>query len=159
MKKSTLKLFKYSIIQANIFPLFFDYLTTKKEIIMNDTEIKYFTPQEAKLTLPLVKKIVKDILDTGFVIKSIADALDGKIENNEEIKSLLAKLNSYLMELEEIGCYYKDWNFTVGLVDFPAFINNEDVMLCWQSDEDDILYYHRGEEGYMDRRKIPQKYL
>ncbi len=126
---------------------------------MNDTELKYFTPQEAKLTLPLVKKIVKDILDTGFVIKSIADALDGKIENNEEIKSLLAKLNGYLLELEEIGCYYKDWNFSVGLVDFPAQINNEDVMLCWQSDEDDILYYHRGDEGYMGRRKIPQKYL
>lgn len=126
---------------------------------MNDTEIKYFTPKEAKLTLPLVKKIVKDILDTGFVIKSIADAVDGKIENSEEVKILLARMNSYLMELEEIGCYYKDWNFTIGLVDFPAIINNDDVMLCWQSDEEDILFYHRPHEGYAERKKIPQSYL
>jgi hypothetical protein len=126
---------------------------------MNDTEIKYFTPKEAKLTLPLVKKIVKDILDAGFVIKSIADALDGQIENCEEIKLLLAKMNSYLMELEEIGCFYKDWNFSIGLVDFPSIINYEDVMLCWQSDEEDILFYHKSDEGYMERRKIPQSYL
>ena len=87
---------------------------------MNDTEIKYFTPKEARLTLPLVRQIVKDILDTGFIIKSIADALDGKIDNNEEVKALLVKMNGYLAELEEIGCYYKDWNFSVGLVDFPC---------------------------------------
>lgn len=126
---------------------------------MNDTEVKYFTPKEAKMTLPLVKQIVKDILDTGFIIKSIADALDGKIENSEEVKSLLIKMNNYLGELEEIGCYYKDWNFTIGMVDFPAMINEEEVFLCWQSDEEDILYYHRPEDGYAGRRRIPQRYL
>ncbi len=126
---------------------------------MNDTEIKYFTPKEAAMTLPLVKQIVKDILDTGFIIKSIADALDGKIENNDEVKSLLIKMNNYLGELEEIGCFYKDWNFTVGMVDFPAMINEEEVMLCWQTGEDDILYYHRPEDGFAGRRKIPQRYL
>lgn len=126
---------------------------------MNDTEIKYFTPKEAKLTLPLVKQIVKDILDAGFIIKSIADALDGKIENNEEVKLLLTKMNGYLMELEEIGCYYKDWNFTVGMVDFPSMIYDDEVFLCWQSNEDDILYYHRPEDGFAGRRKIPEQYL
>jgi hypothetical protein len=29
------------------------------------TETKYFTPSEARKTLPLVKKVVKDILDTS----------------------------------------------------------------------------------------------
>lgn len=126
---------------------------------MNDTEIKYFTPKEARLTLPLVRQIVKDILDTGFIIKSIADALDGKIDNNEEVKALLVKMNGYLAELEEIGCYYKDWNFSVGLVDFPALIYDQEVFLCWQSDEEDIRYYHRPEDGLGGRRKIPQQYL
>lgn len=126
---------------------------------MNDVEIKYFTPKEARLTLPLVKQIVKDILDTGFIIKSIADVLDGRIENNEEIKALLVKMNKYLAELEEIGCYYKDWNFAVGVVDFPAMINGEEVFLSWQSDEEDIIYYHRPEDGLGGRKRIPHQYL
>ena len=126
---------------------------------MNDIETKYFTRKEAQQTLPLVKQIVKDILDTGFIIKSIADALDGKIENNEEIKILLLKMNGYLSELEEIGCFYKDWNFTVGMVDFPAMIYEEEVYLCWRSDEEEILFYHRPEDGYSGRRKIPEEYL
>jgi hypothetical protein len=137
----------------------FDYLDKINEYNVNDVEIKYFTPQEAKMTLPLVRQIVKDILDSGFIIKSLSDALDGKIDNNDEIKALLVKMNKYLAELEEIGCYYKDWNFAVGMVDFPAIINDEEVFLCWQSDEEDIIYYHKPEDGFGGRRRIPRQYI
>jgi hypothetical protein len=27
-----------------------------------------------------------------------------------------------MQELEEIGCYFKDWNFSIGLIDFPAIL-------------------------------------
>ena len=64
-----------------------------------------------------------------------------------------------MAELEEIGCFYKDWNFTIGLVDFPAIIDGKEVLLCWRSDEDDILYYHGFEDGYAGRKEIPDKYL
>jgi len=126
---------------------------------MNSAEIKYFTVKEAKTTLPLVKQIVKDILDTGFIIKSIAEIIEGNIDENEEIKLLLAKMNSFFLELEEIGCYYKDWNFSAGTVDFPSKIDGEDVFLCWQSGEEDILYYHDVTSGFSGRKQIPPEYL
>lgn len=123
------------------------------------TDTKYFTPIEARKTLPLVKKIVKDILDTTKEIRLIADDLNGKIENNPKVEKMVEEVNSFMAELEEIGCYYKDWNFTIGLIDFPAIINGKDVFLCWKSDEDDIIYYHDIEAGFAGRKLIPEKYF
>ncbi len=122
-------------------------------------ETKYFTPNEAKLTLPLVKKIVKDILDTTKEIRLLVDDLDGQIENDDQIKKMITDINGFMNELEEVGCFYKDWNFTIGLVDYPSYIEGEEVFLCWRSDEEDIRYYHSASEGYAGRKLIPQDYL
>jgi hypothetical protein len=124
------------------------------------SEIKYFTPKEAKKTLPLVKQIVQDILESVKEIKLLADDAGGEdIQENEQIKFLIEKINNFLIELEEIGCYFKDWNFSIGLVDFPSVIEGEDVFLCWRSDEDDILYYHSEREGFQGRKMIPAEYI
>lgn len=122
------------------------------------TETKYFTPEKAQQTLPLVKKIVKDILDTTKEMRLLADDLNGKIEDDPQIKKMLKNVEGYISELDEIGCYYKDWNFTVGLVDFPALLNGVEVFLCWRSDEDEIKYYHEIETGYSSRKLIPNQY-
>jgi hypothetical protein len=90
---------------------------------MPETQIRYFTPSEANRTLPLVKKIVRDILNDTSQLRSIAESLGVKIEENAEIKQLITNVDGYMRELEEIGCSYKDWNFQNGLVDFPAIID------------------------------------
>lgn len=126
---------------------------------MAPTITKYFTPSEARKTLPLVKKIVKDILEHGFQVRTIAESIGEEAQNSPEVEKLLGEINYFMKELEEIGCYYKDWNFSIGLVDFPAIIDNKEVFLCWRSDEEDILYYHPVEEGYSGRRKIPGRYF
>lgn len=120
------------------------------------TKTKYFTPEEANKTLPLVKKIVVDILNDASLIRSISSTLASNIENNPDIIRLTGNIKNYLSELEEIGCYYKDWNFQLGLVDFPAIINGEEVLLCWRSDEEKIDYYHGVNDGYTGRRLINQ---
>ena len=123
---------------------------------MSEKNLKYFTPEEANKTLPLVKKIVKDILDYSFELKTIADSIDGELENNSEAQKLIASVKGFMNELEEIGCSYKDWNFSIGLVDFPAIIDGEEVYLCWKSDEESIIYYHGINEGFKGRKLIPQ---
>ncbi|MBK7104634.1 MAG: DUF2203 domain-containing protein [Ignavibacteriae bacterium] len=126
---------------------------------MIDQEIKYFTPEEANKTLPLVKKIVRDILDYSFELKTISDSVNGEIDENREAQNLIRKTRGFINELEEIGCFYKDWNFNVGLVDFPSIINNEEVYLCWKSDEEKIIYYHGINEGFKGRKLIPEYYF
>jgi len=126
---------------------------------MSLVDIKYFTPKEAQRTLPLVRQIIKDILNNSFQIRTIVDSLGSEANESNEVKQLADEIRGFINELEEIGCYYKDWNFSIGLVDFPAVINGEDVFLCWRSDEDEIKYYHGMSEGYAGRKEIPVHYL
>jgi hypothetical protein len=123
------------------------------------TEIKYFTPADARKTLPLVKNIVRDILQVTREMRLIAEEVNNGIEDDIRIKKLAGDVNGFLSELEEIGCYYKDTKFQIGLVDFPAMIEGEEVYLCWRSDEDDILYYHEMDSGYLGRKLIPPQYF
>lgn len=119
------------------------------------TETKYFTPSEARRTLPLVKKVVKDILDTSREMRLIAEEIGTAVEDDPRIRKMADDIEKFMLELEEIGCFFKDWNFTIGLVDFPAMINGKEVYLCWKSDEDDILYYHELDSGFAGRKLIP----
>ena len=123
------------------------------------TEIKYFTPAEARKTLPLVKNIVRDILLATREMRLIAEEINGGLEDDIRKKKLANDVNGFLSELEEVGCYYKDTKFQIGLVDFPAMIDGEEVYLCWRSDEEDILYYHEMDAGYLGRKLIPPQYF
>lgn len=98
------------------------------------TATRYFTREEARRTLPLVRKIVKDILNSSREIRLIAEDKDGIIEDDPQIRKMMNDINGFIAELEEIGCYYKDWNFNTGLVDFPAIIDGNEVFLCWRND-------------------------
>ena len=119
---------------------------------------KYFTPQEANKRLPLVKKIVGEILSKGQKLKALLDA-NTKSDVPVQANLLKEEIEALIMELEELGCFYKDWNFEMGLVDFPALIEGEAVFLCWRSDENTLGWYHPVQEGYGGRRAIPAHLL
>jgi len=123
------------------------------------TELKYFTAAEARKTLPLVRKIVADILDTSREMRLIADEVGSGVEKDPRIQKLADDIEEFMQELEEIGCFFKDWNFSIGLIDFPAIIDGKEVFLCWRSDEDDIMYYHEMETGFAGRKLIPPEEL
>jgi len=108
---------------------------------------RLFTQEEAERTLPLVRGIVGDILAAAGRMRSLA-------EGDADRADLESALAEHFEELEEIGCFYKDWSFSVGLVDFPAEIDGEPVFLCWRSDEPELAYYHRIDEGYSGRRRL-----
>jgi len=110
---------------------------------------RLFTRHEAERTLPLVRQIVADILQTGRKIKEMD-------ENNPEFSRLQEELEDNLRELADMGGYFKDWNFSVGLVDFPSVIDGQTVFLCWRSDEDNLSWYHSIEDGYPGRKPLPK---
>ncbi len=113
---------------------------------------RLFTVAEAQRTLPLVRAIVRDILALGGQAREV---LAGRAETNTTIEELQDQLRDLLAELTGMGCYFKDWNLEIGLVDFPALIDGEVVFLCWRSDEPELRYYHRIRDGYAGRRPLP----
>jgi hypothetical protein len=110
---------------------------------------RLFTRQEAKSTLPLVRQIVADILDTARRIR-------GLDKNDDDLPRFQSEMEEHLLELEEMGCFFKDWNFSIGLVDFPSIIDGRTVFLCWRSDESELAWYHPVEEGFQGRRPLPK---
>jgi hypothetical protein len=121
------------------------------------TQLKLFTPREANQTLPLVRRIVGDILENGRRVRALSDELGDKAEQDDEFNRLMDVLDELFEELERLGCSYKDWNFSVGLVDFPAMVHGREVFLCWRSDEDAVAHYHDLEAGFAGRRPIPKE--
>jgi hypothetical protein len=69
-----------------------------------------------------------------------------------EHQQLAETLKSALNRILETGCLIKD--LEVGLLDFPALINNEQVYLCWRLGEDRIRFYHRQDEGFAGRKPL-----
>lgn len=120
---------------------------------------RYFTPKEATRTLPLVKRIVSDIGETGQSLTERIRELGAGASADPEVKRMADELDDLLQELQDLGCTYKDMSFSKGLVDFPAMIDGEEVLLCWRSDEPAIIYYHALEAGYPGRKPIPEAYL
>ena len=119
---------------------------------------KHFTPQEANRRLPLIKGIVSDILGKGKRARTILASFTGD-EPPDEVSELQDEMEALMTELEQLGCFYKDWNFEIGLVDFPSILDSREVLLCWRSDEPIVRWYHGMEDGYAGRKLIPENLL
>jgi len=123
-------------------------------------EKRYFTPHEAGRALPLVAQIVADILEKGQALRAIE--AEGRHEDaalHARERQLRAEITAHIQELESVGCEYKDFTFTKGLVDFPAKLGGEEVLLCWQPGEERVEFYHGVDEGAAGRRRLPAEVL
>jgi hypothetical protein len=115
---------------------------------------KVFTAAEANKTLPLVRSIVLDILERARELRGLT-ALSTAPDEDPELEQMRQDILDLMQEIEDLGAVYKDWNFEVGLVDFPALIDGRQVLLCWRSDEPEVAWYHAPDAGFAGRRRIP----
>lgn len=135
--------------------------------------VRHFTLDEANRTLPLVRMIVRDIVELFPDVQRRRERLDGLQQSSrrrqprpgdlhaEEIQQMEreleadeARLRGYLQELSDLGPELKDP--FVGLVDFPCFVQGRDVSLCWKLGEEDIQHWHEAEEGFGGRRPVTE---
>ncbi|RMG07721.1 MAG: DUF2203 family protein [Planctomycetota bacterium] len=120
---------------------------------------KVFTPLEANRTLPLVRRIVADVLVRGRELRRLQALEDLTVEDEDRAAVLVAELQELLDELEQVGCSFRCPNFEFGIVDFPGIIDGRPVHLCWRDDEPELRYYHDPRAGFAGRLPIPQELL
>lgn len=111
---------------------------------------KHFTLAEARSLLPRVRATVARIADAWRAAREGRTASvdgNGRHADGARVVAALAR------ELADAGILLKDAER--GLVDFPYLRDNgEEVYLCWLAGEEDILFWHRIEDGFAGRRPI-----
>jgi hypothetical protein len=109
-----------------------------------------FTIDEANKALPLVRSIVGDVAERWGDLVKVREEYGNSSPEHDRI---LRELAEYIQELKVIGCHLKD--FEKGLVDFPARIDGEEVVLSWQLGEDRVRHMIEGDGDSSRRVPLP----
>ena len=126
---------------------------------------RLFTVDEANRTLPLVRRIVEDvvrqhrqwrekILELDLVASAArADEPHERAAQLErEAQTLASEIDGYQHELEELGIQLKDRR--MGLVDFQSEMAGRRVLLCWRLGEAEVQFWHDEDAGYSGRQPL-----
>jgi hypothetical protein len=127
--------------------------------------MKTFTVDEANRTLPLVRRIVGDIVATHRVWRekileldliatsARADSVEPRNDALErEMQDLAREIDGFERELTRLGIQVKDRR--LGLIDFPSMRNGRQVLLCWRLGEPDVGHWHETDVGFRGRRPL-----
>ncbi len=125
--------------------------------------MKTFTIDQANRTLPLVRKIVQDIVDEYARWQKLVKALDVSAAASprdaaeldrlqRDIQSTAAAIDRYVAELNELGVEMK--GLDVGLVDFPGEMGGRPVYLCWRLGEPTVAHWHERDAGFAGRQPL-----
>ncbi len=96
---------------------------------------------------------MRDIREVGYRKDGNLVMLTDYQLTKREFDQVVNEANQVLAEINEVGCRVTD--VEMGLVDFPARIDDQEVYLCWQMEEAQIGFFHGVDEGYTGRRPIP----
>jgi hypothetical protein len=126
---------------------------------------RQFSLREANRTLPLVRRILTDIVESYPALQERLEAIyeEGSRPHTRESRARIRhlrheidaqteRINGFIRELSQIGCEFK--GFEPGLVDFPARYQERPILLCWKLGEPAIEFWHDTESGYAGRQPI-----
>ena len=118
---------------------------------------RYFEIDEANSLLPKLRPLLERI-------RKAAKGLGNEI-GREEVEALsraarsngggaeasarwegFAQLMELVKEVHEEGVLVKDLH--AGLLDFPAWRDGREILLCWRADEDEIRFWHDLDSGF-----------
>ena len=121
---------------------------------------KHYTREEASALLPPIRvwlqrlnRLSEDLERLDQRLRSLAgpgNDIGGESVNNwirtlSEMQEILAEFQSRQIFIQDLSR---------GLIDFPAIIGGREVFLCWESDEENVEFWHGLETGYAGRKPL-----
>jgi hypothetical protein len=126
---------------------------------------RIFTVEEANRTLPLVGRIVDDLVRDHRIwedkVREFELATVGSSPEHPdaiaellqaEAQRLAREIESYIAELNALGVIVKGMD--TGLVDFRGQIDGRDVYYCWKLGEPSVMYWHEIDAGFVGRQRL-----
>ena len=127
--------------------------------------MQLFTVDHANRTLPLVRRIVEDIVrdhrrwqeaivELDLIVSGVrADLPDPRaVALEREIQGIARDIDQFQGELEALGIQLKDRR--IGLIDYPSEMDGRRVLLCWRLGEASVQYWHDEQTGYAGRQPL-----
>jgi hypothetical protein len=123
---------------------------------MPPTTRRLFSVDDAIAMLPRVQETTEEIVQVRADLAELAAALSSGVDSPHggvaEAKALEARLHELLAWFGAEGIQLKGW--APVLVDFPAVVDDRDVLLCWLEGESALGWYHSVELGFPGRRRL-----
>ncbi len=121
---------------------------------------KHYTRDEARALLPQIRQWLAQLNQLRKNVERFEQRLSQMAAQSDDIGGetvndwirALADMQQILVEFQRRQIFIKDLDR--GLIDFPAIIGGREVFLCWESDEDDIEFWHDLESGFAGRERL-----
>lgn len=118
--------------------------------------------------LPLVRRIVQDMLELNRSIAAQREQLRGIDQVSEEMQQAnyqeeVSDIRGTLAEEEKRldDCQRELTSLGVeahvpfdGTIDFPSVLNRRRVQLCWMPDDESVQFWHEIGQTLQDRQKV-----
>lgn len=121
---------------------------------------KHYTREEARALLPQIRQWLAGLNQLRKDVEKFERRLSQMSAQSDDIGGetvndwirALADMQQILVEFQRRQIFIKD--LERGLIDFPAIIGGREVFLCWESDEDDVEFWHDLESGFAGRERL-----
>lgn len=127
--------------------------------------MQQFTVEQANRTLPLVRRIVEDIVrehrrweDAIVQLDLLLSGVTAQVQDPQavalerQIQAIAREIDGFQRELESLGIQLKDRR--TGLIDFPSELDGRTVLLCWRLGEPSVQFWHDVDSGFAGRQPL-----
>jgi hypothetical protein len=130
--------------------------------------MKLFSPERANALIPKIAPLMEELLgrrrELAIKLLESDPALHHTPPSRPRIASarsalppprfgeLKHEIGRLIYRIESLGCLVKD--IDLGLVDFPAMLEDEPIYLCWKLGEPKVTHWHGVEEGFSARKPL-----
>lgn len=127
---------------------------------------KSFTLADANRTLPLVSRIVRDLVARYPAWRELVDEYELSTSSQRvdepdprvallerQVTAVAREIDGYILEITELGAEVRD-PYDSGLVDFPGTHDGRTIYFCWRLGEEAIEHWHERDGGFAGRQPI-----
>jgi hypothetical protein len=121
---------------------------------------QHYTRDQARALLPQIRQWLEQLSVLRQKLSDCDQRLSRLLAGGNDVGGetvnrwvrVAAEVKATLAEFQRREIQIKDLDR--GLIDFPAFLDGQEVFLCWEQDEEDIEFWHDLHSGYAGRERL-----